>query len=119
MFGNKKELAMSDQMETLIGPTTSIKGSLISSGALRIDGQFEGELATTADIIVGEAGRITANVGAKNAIVAGTVTGNMDIGNKLELMATAKIIGDIKVGSLIIGEGAVFKGNCEMRQPSE
>ena len=110
---------MSDQMETLIGPSTSIKGCLTSSGALRIDGQFEGELTTTADIIVGEAGRITANVGAKNAIVAGTVTGNMDIGNKLELMATAKIIGDIKVGSLIIGEGAIFKGNCEMHQPTE
>ena len=119
MFGNKKELAMSDQMETLIGPSTSIKGTLTSSGALRIDGQFEGELTTTADIIVGEAGRVTANVGAKNAIVAGTVTGNMDIGNKLELMSTAKIIGDIKVSSLIIGEGAIFKGNCEMRQPTE
>lgn len=119
MFGNKKELAMSDQMETLIGPSTSIKGSLTSSGALRIDGQFEGELTTTADIIVGEAGRVTANVGAKNAIVAGNVIGNMDIGNKLELMSTAKIIGDIKVSALIIGEGAIFKGNCEMRQPTE
>lgn len=119
MFGSKKNLAMSDQMETLIGPSTSIKGSLTSNGALRIDGQFEGDITTTADIIIGESGRVSATVDAKNAIVAGAVTGNMDIGDKLELMPTAKIIGDLKVGSLIIGEGAIFKGNCEMRQPTE
>jgi cytoskeletal protein CcmA (bactofilin family) len=119
MFGSKKNLAMSDQMETLIGPSTSIKGSLTSNGALRIDGQFEGDITTTADIIIGESGRVTATIDAKNAIVAGAVTGNMDIGDKLELMPTAKIIGDLKVGSLIIGEGAIFKGNCEMRQPTE
>ena len=43
----------------------------------------------------------------------------MDIGDKLELLPTAKVVGDLKVGSLIIGEGAVFKGNCEMRQAAE
>jgi len=119
MFGNKKNPGMSEQMETLIGPGTAVKGSLSASGALRIDGHVEGEITTTADIIVGETGRVTATIAAKNAIVAGCVTGNMDIGDKLELMPTAKIIGDLKVGSLIIGEGAVFKGNCEMRQPTE
>ncbi len=116
MFGSKKNMSIADQVETLIGPSTAIKGSLTSSGALRIDGQFEGEVTTTADIIVGESGRVNATLGARNAIVAGTVTGNMDIGDKLEMLPTAKVVGDLKVGSLIIGEGAVFKGNCEMRQ---
>jgi cytoskeletal protein CcmA (bactofilin family) len=116
MFGNKKKLDMTDQVETLIGPSTSFKGSLNTTGALRIDGQYEGDITTTADIIVGESGQITAAVAARNAVVAGSVTGNMDIGDKLELLPTAKVVGDIKVASLIIGEGAVFKGNCEMRQ---
>ena len=116
MFGSKKTSDITDQVETLIGQSTSVKGSLTSNGALRIDGQFEGDITTTADIIVGESGRIIATVGARNAVVAGSVTGDMDIGDKLELLPTAKVVGDLKVGSLIIGEGAVFKGNCEMRQ---
>ena len=116
MFGSKKTSDITDQVETLIGQSTSVKGSLTSNGALRIDGQFEGDITTTADIIVGESGRITATIGARNAVVAGSVNGNMDIGDKLELLPTAKVVGDLKVGSLIIGEGAVFKGNCEMRQ---
>ncbi len=119
MFGSKKNMDMTSQVETLIGQSTSIKGSLTSKGALRIDGQFEGDVATTADLVVGEAGRITATVSAQNALVAGVVTGNMDIGDKLELLPTAKVVGDLKVGSLIIGEGAVFKGNCAMRQAAE
>lgn len=119
MFGRKKSEAFTDQVETLIGQTTTVKGSLTSSGALRIDGQFEGDLATTADLIVGEAGKVKATVSAKNAMIAGAVTGNMDINDKLELLPSAKVVGDLKVGTLIIGEGAVFKGNCEMRQSAE
>lgn len=52
-------------------------------------------------------------------MIAGSVTGNMDVKEKLELMPSARVIGDLKVGTLIIGEGAVFKGNCEMRQSQE
>lgn len=116
MFGNRKQNASSDQMETLIGASTSIKGSLTSNGTLRIDGSFEGEITITSDIIIGESGVVTANIGAKNALVAGAVTGNMEIEEKLELLPTAKILGDLRVGTLIIGEGASFKGNCEMQK---
>lgn len=119
MFGRKKNEEFSEQVETLIGHTTSLKGSLSSNGALRIDGEFEGDLATTADLIVGEAGKVKAMISAKNAMIAGSVTGNMDVKDKLELMPSAKVVGDLKVGTLIIGEGAVFKGNCEMRQAPE
>lgn len=119
MFGRKKSEELSDQVETLIGHTTLIKGSISSSGALRIDGQVEGEVSTTADLIIGEAGKIKAAVSAKNAVVAGAVTGNMEVDDKLELLPSARVVGDLKVGSLIIGEGAIFKGNCEMRQIAE
>ena len=119
MFGRKKNEELYDQVVPLMGQTTSLKGSLTSSGALRIDGEFEGDLATTADLIIGEAGKVKATVSAKNAMIAGSVTGNMDVKEKLELMPSARVIGDLKVGTLIIGEGAVFKGNCEMRQSQE
>lgn len=119
MFGRKKNEEFSDQVETLIGHTTTIKGSISSSGVLRIDGQVEGEVSTAADLIIGEAGKVKATISAKNAIVAGSVTGNMEVDDKLELLVSARVVGDLKVGSLIIGEGAIFKGNCEMRQTAE
>lgn len=36
---------------------------------------------------------------AKNAVVAGSITGNMDIGDKLELLPTAKVVGDLRAVS--------------------
>lgn len=119
MFGGKKGIEPSGQVETIIGQNTTIKGSLSSSGSLRIDGQFEGDINSSGELIVGETGRLKAQVIARSAIVAGIINGNMEVGEKLELLSSAKVIGDLKVGSLIVGEGAVFKGNCEMKQAIE
>ena len=119
MFGGKKGTEPVGQVETIIGQSTTIKGSLSSSGSLRIDGQFDGDVNTTGDLIVGETARIKAQINVRNAVIAGTITGNMDVSEKLELYPTARVIGDLKVGTLIVGEGAVFKGNCEMKQGIE
>jgi cytoskeletal protein CcmA (bactofilin family) len=116
MFGGKKATAsFGEQVETIIGKDTHFKGSIQATGTIRVDGQFEGELSTTSDAVIGETGNLKAQVKAKNVTVAGIVNGNMDVQDKLELLSTARLFGDIKVGVLIIGEGATFKGACEMR----
>jgi cytoskeletal protein CcmA (bactofilin family) len=116
MFGsNKRAPAFTDQIETIIGPATQVKGNISAGGTIRIDGQAEGELTAKGDIIVGEGGIVRAQVKGRSATIAGTVHGNVDVADKLELTSSAKLYGDIKTGVLIIGEGAVFKGACEMR----
>lgn len=119
MFGGKKTSDFIEQVDTLIGRDTNIKGSIDAKGTIRFDGQFEGEISTAGAVIIGETGDIKAQLKARAATVAGNVNGNMTITEKLELLSTAKICGDIKVGMLIISEGAVFKGACEMKQEGE
>lgn len=119
MFGSKKPTVFVDQqVETVIGKGTQIKGTITASAGVRIDGQLDGDLTSSGDVLVGDSGVLNAEVKARNAVVAGVVKGNVEVQEKLELMPTAKLYGDIKVGMLIIGEGAVFKGACEMRQES-
>lgn len=116
MFGSKRAASFTlDQVETIIGKDTQFKGTITAKGSIRIDGQLEGDITTTGDLVVGDSGRVTAQVKARCATVSGVITGNVDILDKLELMPTAKVYGDIKVGVLIVGEGAVYKGACEMR----
>lgn len=119
MFGgNKREQPIfTDQVETVIGRDTQFKGTITSSGTIRVDGKLDGDLATTGDVVVGEGGIITASIKGRNATLAGMVSGNMEVKEKLELLPTAKLFGDIKAGTLIIGEGAIFKGGCEMYDP--
>lgn len=125
MFGGKRSTTAvvssmpNDQVETVIGKDTVFKGSVSSNSGLRIDGQMEGDITTTSDVIVGPTGNAKAQITARNVIIAGRVTGNMDITEKLELASTATVHGDIKVGVLAIAEGAVFKGACEMRRDDD
>ncbi|WP_425059431.1 hypothetical protein SCACP_41280 [Sporomusa carbonis] len=117
MFGSKKQaISFGDQVGTVIGNDTCFKGSITSQGTIRIDGQHEGDITTAGDLVVGETGHLQAKVKARSAVVAGTITGNVDVSDKLELLATAKVFGDIKVGTLTINEGAVFRGACQMLQ---
>ncbi len=123
MFGGKKgaEVGSSTpvQVETFIGPNAVIKGTLSSSAPIRIDGEFEGDISCTAEIVIGQTGRVKAQISARAAVVAGAVTGNMNVSEKLEVLASAKVVGDLQAGSLVIAEGAVFKGNCGMKQSVE
>lgn len=120
MFGSNKKLVNGvGQMETVIGKDTMFKGNISSKGTIRIDGQFEGDISTIGNIMVGDNAIITAQLTALNATIAGTVYGNVDVSEKLELLPSARMYGDIKVGVVTISEGATFKGSCEMRQGVE
>jgi len=120
MFGSsKKSVNNIGEIETLIGKDTMFKGNISSKGTIRIDGQFEGDIGTTGNIMVGDNAIIRAQVTALNATIAGTIYGNVDISEKLELMPSAKMYGDITVGILTVSAGATFKGACTMRQDME
>ena len=123
MFGSKRgsegASALKLDVETVIGPNAKFKGSLTSNAPLRIDGEFEGDITSTAEVMVGENGRVKAKISARTAVIAGAINGNMEVTEKLEVLSTAKLVGDVQAGSLVIAEGAVFKGNCGMRQETE
>ncbi len=100
------------EYEVIIGKNTAIIGNININGRTRIDGVIDGTLAVDSDLFIGESGVIRATIYAQNATISGTVTGNIVCRGKLELMPAAKITGDIKCGTLVISEGAVFNGKC-------
>lgn len=82
---------------------------------LRINGKFEGELETKGTLTIGEKADVKARViKGENIIIAGKVSGNIISEKRLELSASAKVIGDIKTPILIINEGAMLKGHCQI-----
>ena len=105
---------MPGKLETIIGQGTRINGTVAVEGTIRVDGCLEGDLQTTGDVIVGENGYIKANIQAQNVTVAGTVAGNIEAIESLNLLATGRIQGDICVGSLAICQGGILRGQCEM-----
>jgi cytoskeletal protein CcmA (bactofilin family) len=63
---------------------------------------------------VGRGGKVVASVKAREVIVLGTIHGNVETTDKLEIRKEAKLVGDIKTARLVIEDGAYIKGNVEI-----
>ena len=99
---------------TVMSNDAEFKGSMTFKSNLRIDGKFEGEINSSGTMHVGQEGELKAEVNVGNSIIEGKVTGNINAQDKLELRSTAKLFGDIKAARLVINEGVVFVGKCEV-----
>jgi len=104
----------SDKINTIIGKGTTFKGSINGKGLLRIDGEVEGDISNTGDIIVGENGKAKAELKARNITIAGYCEGIVEADGGLELKSSGTSIGTFKTKKLVIEEGAVLSGSTEM-----
>ncbi len=94
---------------------TNVKGTIKFSEAMNIDGNFEGTLITdNGDLIVGKTGTVKANVKVRSAVIEGRVYGEIIVSDKVELKQNSHIIGDLQTKILVIEEGAVLVGKCNV-----
>lgn len=100
--------------DTIVGPSVKIQGDLNSEGNIQIEGDVNGKINTTQNVQVGPNAKITAEVKAGNAVIAGEINGNMHIAGSLILLSTANIKGDITCSVLRVEDGAIFSGKCSM-----
>lgn len=119
MFGNKKTnntplVKSPERFDTLIGRQTEIQGTLRVMQSVRIDGKVVGNIEAPKDqaitVVVGQEGEIHGDVIASRVIVAGKVSGNIDAHERVELLASALVQGDVKYGSIAVEHGARLLG---------
>ena len=116
MFGKDGEgMIVEGKMNSIIGKGCTFKGTVdVREGTLRIDGEFEGTVNCPDTLIVGKGGKVKAEIKVKSAVIGGTVHGNIDAKEKIELQAGSRLEGDIKTTRLVIDEGVFFEGSCKM-----
>ena len=106
---------MSDNDITNFTTDVEIKGTIKFEKIMNIDGKFEGELtAEHGELIVGKTGTVKADVKVKNATIEGRLDGNIEAAEKVELKQNAQLIGDLQAKTLVIEEGVVFVGQCNV-----
>jgi len=100
---------------TTLGDGTSFNGTLSFSESLRIVGAFEGEIDARGLLVVDEKATIKARlVKASSIIVAGVVHGDIEAADRVEMLPSARVFGNVRTGKLRIADGVVFEGRCEM-----
>ena len=102
------------QINGFIGKGMSVEGKLSFEGTVTVEGHFTGDVASGGIFIVGESGVVEGDINVDNVIVHGEVKGSINAKTRVELNKPAKVRGDIFTPNLIICEGVLFEGNCNM-----
>lgn len=105
------------QINTLIGKGCELFGDFSCEGSARIDGRINGNVNVKGGVIVGSSGVIMGDVKAESLVLGGVIEGDIDAPKKVELTETAKLVGDIVTGVIVIDEHAIFQGKIDMNQP--
>lgn len=98
-----------------IGKAVKIVGQIYSKEELYVDGDLEGTLeAVDNKLTIGPNGTVHATVKAREVVVLGTIQGNVEAADKIEIRKDAKLVGDIRTARIIIEDGAYFKGSIDI-----
>lgn len=101
-----------------IGKSVVLKGQLFAREDLFIDGEIEGSIELLEHrLTVGPNGKIAAGVKAREIVVLGTIHGNVEAAEKIEIRKEAKLVGDIRTVRIVIEDGAFFKGSIDIVKP--
>ena len=114
---NKEEKKVAEEISNssnIIGKGTMVEGNLETYGNIRVEGQVIGNIKTKSKVALGQSSRVEGNILAQNAVVAGEVSGTVEVTELLLLKSTAVISGDIITNKLIVESGATFNGGCKM-----
>lgn len=98
-----------------LGKSVLVKGQIFSREDLTIDGEVEGTIELHENrLTIGPNGKVTANIKAREIIVIGSVNGNMDVADKIDIRKEARLVGDIRSARVVIEDGAFFKGSIDI-----
>lgn len=120
MFGKEKTqpkaaaVAPVSKIETIIGPNAHFRGDIQSDGGVRVEGIFEGNLDITGNLVIGEGAKVIAEIRANNISISGAVKGNIN-GNRVEILESGRVWGDLTIKSLLLNEGAYLRGQTMMQ----
>ncbi|MBN1686282.1 MAG: polymer-forming cytoskeletal protein [Spirochaetales bacterium] len=114
---------MSDQLiesdsfiNSIVGEGTTFHGELELNGLLRIDGDFSGAIRTSGKVLIGKSGRAECTIRANTVVIGGIVRGNIYAEEKVIVLSTGMMIGNIHSPRLIAEEGVILNGNCLIKQ---
>lgn len=114
MFGGKGGSKPHNNIECLIGAGTTVEGSIIFSGGLRVDGRVHGDVIAADDkpgtLVLSEQAQIEGEIRVSHVVINGTVIGPVRAAEYVELQPKANVTGDVHYKTLEIQLGAVVQG---------
>ncbi|HOU54398.1 MAG TPA: polymer-forming cytoskeletal protein [Myxococcota bacterium] len=100
--------------DTVIGSRTLVRGRILGEDPVVVEGRVEGTIRPDAPVRIEASGRVSREVQGTEVRVLGIVEGTVTGTRRVEILAGAQMLGDVKTPRILISEGAVFRGRVEM-----
>ena len=101
-----------EEIETLLGPGTHFEGLITFRGRARLEGEMSGEIAGHGLLVLAAGAIARARVEVDELIVAGEIEGDVCARQRVEVLASGCIRGDVATPRLVIAEGGRLLGRC-------
>jgi len=104
-----------DQINGLLDKGCSFEGKLTFDGVVQINGDFQGDIFSDGTLVIGQDARVNAKIVVDTLVINGRVEGIVQAKNKVEIRSAAQLFGDIITPGLVIEDGGIFQGRCQMQ----
>jgi cytoskeletal protein CcmA (bactofilin family) len=102
--------------QATIGRSIVIKGEITGAEALYIDGRIEGKITLTDNrVTIGRNGVVQADITAREVVVMGKVTGNIECSDRVDIRSEGMVNGNVSTTRISVEDGAVLKGGIQVK----
>ncbi len=116
--GNSASSGVTEEISAFLGKESIFEGKMSFQGVFRLEGRFEGEIFDSGILIVGESAKVTGKIGVHSIIINGHVEGEIIAQEKVEIHSTGQFYGALITPVLIVNEGGILEGQCQMKNRS-
>jgi len=102
-----------EKRPSVISQGTTVRGEIQGEGSLQVWGWVEGNISLTGDAVIDAEAEVQADISATRIIVGGSVKGSLIASEKVEVLPTGKVRGDIRAKVLLVHEGASLTGEVQ------
>ena len=110
---DKEREILDSKISGLIDQGTEMKGDLTFKGSFRIEGSFKGTINSDSLLIIGERGKVEADIKVGQIVINGEIRGNVQASESVEIHGKGRVYGTIQTPKLIVEEGAYLEANCQ------
>jgi cytoskeletal protein CcmA (bactofilin family) len=105
--------ASSHSLNSLVQGTV-VEGKVKATTDIRIDGTIKGDLVCDSKVIIGPSGVVEGTIKCQNAVIEGSFNGILTVAELLNIRETAKVVGEVSYGKLIVQSGAIISGSYKV-----
>jgi cytoskeletal protein CcmA (bactofilin family) len=99
----------------LIDMESEFKGDLSFKGSFRIEGTFKGTINSDSLLVIGERGKVEADIKVGQLVINGEIRGTLQASERIEVHNKGRVFGTLLTPTLVVEEGAYLEATCQTK----